>query len=65
MILCILTDAAWSHVVYSLHNPSLNSIYKLWARIEFKGSVGAMFTCEEWGYHTTTLKFILAHNLPT
>jgi hypothetical protein len=28
-------------------------------------SVGAMFTCEELGYHTTTLKFIPAHNLPT
>jgi hypothetical protein len=24
-----------------------------------------MFTCEELGYHTTTLKFIPAHNLPT
>jgi len=36
MILCILTDAAWSHVAYSLQNPSLNSICKLWARIEFK-----------------------------
>jgi hypothetical protein len=32
-------------------------------RIE--GSVGAMFKHEEWEYHTTTLKFILAHNLPT
>jgi len=26
MILCILTDAAWSHVKYSLQNPSSNSV---------------------------------------